>query len=200
MGPHAECAGSALAEGGSVSISFIVPTIGKPTLAATLASIECWPGDEILLVGDPPDAFRFVVGAGPHVRFIPCPRGNDWGHAERNFATPLARGKYLAHIDDDDVYAPGTRAVMQDAIERTPDRPIIFRMRFPCGITLWQDEEVRCGNLGTPCFLIPNVPEKLGRWESYVGGDCAHLQNSKWTAEDYVWRPEVIALLGHDIG
>jgi hypothetical protein len=34
-------------------ISFIVPTIGRPSLAKTLASIECWPGDEVLLVGSP---------------------------------------------------------------------------------------------------------------------------------------------------
>lgn len=178
-------------------ITFIVPTIGKPSLAATLASIETRPGDEILVVGEECVIPMLPIRDG--LRFVQCPRGNDWGHAERNFATPLARGRYIAHIDDDDVYAASTRMLMQDAIERTPDRPVIFRMRFPNGITLWQDEEVRCGNLGTPCFLIPNVPEKLGRWESYVGGDCAHLQNSKWTAADYVWRPEVIAHLGHNI-
>lgn len=182
-------------------ITFIVPTIGKPSLAATLASIETWPGDEILVVSDMALNLHMqsFIRDRPEIKCIHCPPGGDWGHKERNFATPLARGRYIAHIDDDDVYAASTRMLMQDAIERTPDRPVIFRMRFPNGITLWQDEEVRCGNLGTPCFLIPNVPEKLGRWESYVGGDCAHLQNSKWTAADYVWRPEVIAHLGHNI-
>jgi hypothetical protein len=89
---------------------------------------------------------------------------------------------------------------MADAISQTPNRPVIFRMQFPCGIVLWQDPNVRCGNLGTPCFLIPNVPEKLGTWMPYVGGDCAFLETSGWQAEDYVWRPEIIALLGHNIG
>lgn len=173
-------------------ISFIVPTIGRSSLTKTLASIELLPGDEILVVGNVRD------GVSGQVRYISCPLGGDWGHAERNFATPLARCRYLAHIDDDDTYAKGTRARMAEAIAETPGRPILFRMRYPNGITLWEKPEIRCGNVGTPMFLIPNRPTMLGRWESFVGGDCAFLESSKWRAEDYVWRPEVVALLGHN--
>ncbi len=175
-------------------ISFIVPTVGRPSLAKTLASIECLPGDEIIVIGNP----GRVDHAFAHV--VRCSPGGDWGHAERNFAMPLARCRYIAHIDDDDVYAPGTRALMADAIIKTPGRPIIFRMRFPNGVTLWQEPVIRCGNLGTPCFLHPNMPTKLGTWQPFVGGDCAFLESSKWKAEDYVWRPEIIAHLGHNIG
>ncbi len=178
----------------AIMISFIVPTVGRPSLAKTLASIECLPGDEILVVGNPGRIDH------PFARVVSCPPGGDWGHTERNFATPLARCRYIAHIDDDDVYAPGTRAIMADAIRTTPGRPIIFRMQFPCGITLWQDPTIRCGNLGTPCFLIPNRPAMMGQWAPQVGGDYLFLQSSKWKAEDYVWRPEVIAHLGHNIG
>jgi glycosyltransferase involved in cell wall biosynthesis len=135
----------------------------------------------------------------PQIRFIPCAPGGDWGHTERNFATPLARGQYIAHIDDDDVYAPGAKELMVDAISKADGRPIIFRMQFPNGITLWQDPNIRCGNVGTPMMLMPNRPTMFGKWEPYVGGDCAFLQSCKWKAEDYIWRPEVIALLGHNI-
>ncbi len=175
-------------------ISFLVPTIGRPSLLQTLASIETWPGDEILIVGEqmPTD--------DPRCRFVECARGNDWGHAERNYATPMANGRYLAHIDDDDVYVPGTRALMQNAIETTPDRPVLFRMKFPCGITLWEEPALRCGNMGTPCILIPNVPEKLGTFGSFVGGDTNYLETMKWPQSEIVWRPEVIALLGHNVG
>jgi hypothetical protein len=173
-------------------ITFIVPTVGRPSLIQTLNSIECWPGDEILIVSN---GFRVN---DPRARFIDCKPGGDWGHTERNFATPFAKGQYIAHIDDDDIYAHGTRALMEDAIQQAVDKPILFRMRFPNGITLWNEKVIRCGNVGTPMMLVPNAPEKLGTWESFVGGDCAFLESSKWLPSEYVWRPEVIALLGHN--
>lgn len=170
-------------------ISFLVPTIGRPSLARTLESIETWPGDEILVIGE-------VSGVSdPRVRCIPCAPGGDWGHTERNYASPLATGRYLAHIDDDDIYACGTRALMADAIEKTPDRPVLFRMKLPNGITLWENQELRCGNVGTPMILIPNVQEKLGQFRPFVGGDWAYLDEMKWPKEDIVWRPEIIALI-----
>lgn len=178
-------------------ISFIVPTLGRPSLLATLKSIECWPGDEILVVGNVKENVQ-VETSGHRVKYIQHLPGGDWGHTERNFATPLARGQYIAHIDDDDVYAHGTRAAMEDAIRTAPGRPSIFRMQFPNGITLWQEPVIRCGNLGTPCFLIPNRPTMLGTWGSFVGGDCHFLETSKWAANEYNWRPEIIALLGHN--
>lgn len=179
-----------------MSVTYIVPTIGRASLARTLESIECFPGDEVLVVGSLPS----ISIDHSFVRFVSCPAGRDWGHAERNHATPLAKGRYIAHIDDDDVYVPGTRALMEDAMRMAPGYPIIFRMQFPCGIVLWKEPEIRCGNLGTPCFLIPNRPTMLGTWGSFVGGDCHFLETSKWKAEDYIWREEVIALLGHNIG
>ncbi len=149
-----------------------------------------------MLVGD--EALRPGLGrilGERDVTFVSCPPGRDWGAAERNFATPLAACRYVAHMDDDDVYAPGTRELMQHVIEMAPGRPALFRMRFSNGITLWQEQAVRCGNVGTPMMLIPNVPEKLGSWGSFVGGDCAFLESMKWGRDEIVWRPEVIALI-----
>lgn len=175
-------------------ISFIVATLGRPSLRATLRSIETLPGDEILVVGHAEPHYL----QRPCIRFLPCPPGGDWGHAERNYATPLARGQYVAHIDDDDTYVPGTRHLLEHAIRQTPGRPVLFRMRYPNGITLWSDPVLRCGNVGTPMMLIPNRPTMLGNWGSFVGGDCHFLETMKWTPDDIVWRPEVIALLGHN--
>lgn len=173
-------------------ITFLVPSLGRPSLRATLDSIETWPGDEILVVGSMGDV------VDPRVRLLPCEPGGDWGHTERNLGTPHARGQYIAHIDDDDVYAPGTRAFMADAIRTTPKRPILFRMRYPSGFTLWLEPQLIFGNVGTPMMLIPNVPERLGVWGSFHGGDHAFLAGSKWIPSEFVWRRETIALLGHD--
>lgn len=173
-------------------ITFIVPTVGRPSLRSTLRSIETRPGDEILVIGN-------VVGLNdPRCTYVHCPPGKDWGHTERNLATPMARCRYIAHIDDDDMYVPGTRALMADAIEKTPGRPVLFRMQYPNGITLWRDEKVYCGNVGTPMFLIPNMPTRLGIWQSFVGGDCAFLEGCKWKAEEFVWRSEITVALGHN--
>jgi hypothetical protein len=181
-----------------MTITTIVPTVGRASLVDTLRSIELWPGDEIIVIGNVHNAI-VQHDNGSVTRYVYHPRGGDWGHTERNVAMPLVRTQYMAHIDDDDMYDYGTRALMEDAARQAPDRPTIFRMRFPNGLTLWADREVRCGNLGTPCFLIPNDPQMLGKWGSFVGGDCQFLETSKWPLDDYNWREEVIALLGHNV-
>lgn len=181
-------------------ISFIVPTIGRASLADTLQSIECWPGDEILVVGTfVCGRCRQLIDADPRIRLIPYPPGHDWGSAERNHAMPFARGRYLSFMDDDDTYAPGSRALMADAIRETPERPLLFRMQYPDGRTLWRDPIVRFGNVGTPMIVVPNVPARLGIWGSFVGGDLAFLETTGWYRSEIVWRPEVIALIGDNV-
>jgi len=175
-------------------ITFIVPTVGRPSLRSTLRSIEMWPGDEIIVIGK----VEGLNGSNPAVRYVPCPPGGDWGHTERNVATPMARCRYIAHIDDDDIYVPGHRALMADAIDKAPGRPTLFRMQYPNGITLWRDPKIYCGNVGTPMFLIPNMPTRLGTWQPFVGGDCAFLEGCKWDADEIVWRPEITVSLGHN--
>lgn len=179
-------------------ISFIVPTLGRDSLIKTLTSINPRPGDEVIVIGSVEQMTSYDEEKDVAFRFIPHPPGGDWGHTERNFAAGLALCPYIAHIDDDDWYAPEARALMADAIETTPGRPVLFRMRYPNGITLWDRPELRCGNVGTPMILIPNVPEKLGQFRPFVGGDCAYLEEMKWDRSEIVWRPEIIALLGHN--
>lgn len=179
-------------------ITFIVPTIIRPSLSATLRSIQTMPGDEILIVGDGVTRKLESYKRHSEITLLDCPPGNDWGHAERNYAQTRAKCRYIAHIDDDDVYVPGARSLMGDAITKTPGKPILFRMQYPNGITLWDQPELRCGNVGTPMMLIPNRPTMLGTWGSFVGGDCHFLETSKWKPEEFVWRPEIVALLGHN--
>lgn len=175
-------------------ISFILPTIGRPTLARTLNSIQCWPGDEVIIVGQP----GRVDIEGKHAQLLTCPPGGDWGNTERNVAMTVARNPYLAFIDDDDWYVPEARDLMEDAIERTPDQLVLFRMQFPSGLRLWGEPVLRSGNVGSPMILIPNDPARLGRWPLRVyEGDFGFLQQCRY---EISWRPEVIAFIGRDIG
>jgi len=170
------------------TITFIIATTGRPSLAQAIQSVELWPGDELIVIGN------VEARTDGQIRYVPCEPGRDWGSTERNRATPLARGAYLAHLDDDDAYVPGTRALMADAIAETPGRPVLFRMRYENGNTLWHVPYLERGNVGTPMMLIPNVPDRLGQWgERQDCGDYCFLTTMRWAADEIVWRPEVIA-------
>lgn len=193
--------------GEAVTISLLIPTVSRPTLARTLRSVkdQDWrPGDEVILIGDGPqsvaaelwEAFdlpgRFLQVAGP---------SKDWGHTPRNviqaggpfYARPV--GSHLMAIDDDDELEPGAVAIVRDVIEANPGRPIIFRMGdFPeDGRYLWEIPVLREGNIGTPMFVPPNDPGKLGKYAPRYGGDFDFVRDTcKHYPEGPVWRPEII--------
>lgn len=174
-------------------ITYVIPTTGRPSLREALDSIECWPGDEILVVGSLGDV------VDPRVKFLPMAMGGDWGHTERNYAKPFARGRYLVNLDDDDTLAPGSRSMIEAGIEQAKGRPIIFRMQYPNGFTLWIDHQIVSGNVGTPMMVFPNDREKLGHWGNCYTGDFEFLRTCKWAPDDYVWNESVLALIGHDV-
>ena len=174
------------------TISFVVPTIGRPSLQATLTSIEQRVGDELLVMQHNPP-------------------GGNWGNAERQHGQDIAKCDYLAFIDDDDVYVPHHRQMMAAAIWENPGKPLIFRIQYPNGSKLWRPSmwpgrppQIKNGNLSSQMFLFPNDRTKLAGW----------LQTPKWRgrASDFyfasstgwgnrygfVWREEVTVLMGHD--
>lgn len=177
-----------------MTVSFIVPTIGRASLAQTLASIEARAGDEVIVIGGGPHA---VQGA----RHIACPQGRDWGCTERTLGIAHARGDYLAFIDDDDVYLAGHREAMARAMLAAPAVPCVFRMRYPVsGSILWYEPALKVGNVSTQMFLIPNDRARLGQWTGRREGDFDFLATSKWAPSTIAWRSDVIAQLGHEDG
>lgn len=164
------------------TISFIIPTIERASLKDTLDSIKPWPGDEVLVIRHS-DRHKGI-----------------YGNAERQEGVNKAKCDYLAFMDDDDVYAPGARDIMDRAIkESTGNNPILFRMQYPSGRVLWQKRWVKSGNVSTQMILVPNKKEMFSDWDlNHRWADFQFINRWHWPAKQITWRPEIIALIGHD--
>ncbi len=164
------------------SISFVIPSLNRPSLHRTIASIERWPDDEILVEFD-------------------IPRSNRWGNDQRNKAIKRAEGDYLAFIDDDDWYVKGHRQIMQDAINENEGKPILFQMQYPEGRVLWEEKEVKPGNVSTPMILVPNIKGMIYHWEGARNmADFIFINKWKWHKNQIVWKEQVLVNLGHADG
>ena len=163
------------------TISFIIPTTGRESLKKTIDSIEKWSGDEVLVIQHKPPS-------------------KNWGNAERQEGTDKAKCDYLAFIDDDDIYVQGHREMMHNALEEnTKDYPVMFKMKYPNGRILWEEKKIKCGNIGAPMFLVPNIKANLHRWEpARSAADFIFADKWLWPAKLTIWREEIIAILGHD--
>jgi GT2 family glycosyltransferase len=123
--------------------------------------------------------------------------GGDFGYTARRRGMELATGSHLAFLDDDDAYTE--RAVEFFRRFAHGDRPVIFKMQHPSHGILWRTQQLEFGNVGTPMFLVPNKPSKLGEWEPHApglpepGGDFTFISGCAEQMGEPIWRPEVVA-------
>lgn len=190
-----------------VTLTVVIATISRPTLARALASLrsqEWRPGDEVLLVGDGPQPIAACLWEqfGLPGRYIELPRSPkpDWGHTPRNRVLDrrLATGSHLMALDDDDEYLPGAIAAARAALTLAPDRPHLFRADFGSmgwGL-LWRDREIRVGNVSTCLFACPNDPDRLARYDTTIyAGDHAFIRETCGLYPNGpVWREEVVCV------
>lgn len=159
-----------------VTLTVVIPTIGRNSLGRAIRS--AFDADEIIVVPN---------------------QHGDRGYRARNEGMARASGTGIVFGDDDDVFAPGAIGLFKEALRHNPDRPTIFKMRYHHGAELWKTEWLAFGNVGTPMFVVPNIPEKLGEWRPHsgsdTGGDFMFLQGCCQKMGDPVWRPEVVALI-----
>lgn len=182
-----------------VRLSIVIPTLGRPTLEATLAS--CADADEIVVVLDTAQGGSLPCELPSNVILHEGNFGVRGGHAGRAHGITLATGTHLAFFDDDDVYVPGAIDVMRDA---ACDLPVIFRIDHDAHGVIWRDPNIWFGNVTTQQYLVPNRPQLFGEWTPIrpdwpqPGGDCSFI---KQTVENFVgveWREEVIAVMRPD--
>lgn len=186
------------------SITIIVPTLGRPTLHATLGSFaeSLTDEDQVVVVAD--GALRSVREIVEDFDFhyngewiyhwrADFPAGN-WGHPLRNNILNWGiQTDYVWTIDDDDAAAPGAL----DALRSAEGPWTIFRMQFgpghPAnGITCWREPYLRYGDIGTPMILARPCAARFGnRYE----GDWDYAQELQAEYGDPAWDERVIALI-----
>lgn len=148
-----------------VSLSFILPTCGRPTLPLLIESIlpQLGPQDEICVVGDGKQLLaRGLPNDDPRISYSEFPGGYK-GNPQRDIASRRARGTHLCFVDDDDALIAGSVERIRRAVSPRDvcGRPHIFRIpliRPGCPPT--------AGSIGGVMFVPPNDPSRLPSWES----------------------------------
>jgi glycosyltransferase involved in cell wall biosynthesis len=175
-------------------LSVIIPSIGRETLADAVAS--CAGADEVVIVMDG----QAPLPAIPPTAAVIFDRvsGGDHGYTARTRAMALATGTHLCFLDDDDEFTPGAIDLFRAA---ATNRPVIFRMEHPDYGVLWREPELRFSNVGTPMFLVPNDPDRLGVWAPFAdglaepGGDFTFISGCAKKMGGVIWREEVVAVV-----
>lgn len=196
-----------------VSLSVVIPTLGRSSLTRTLKSVvpQLQNGDELIVVadtaGDVWNARRALMRCRRllHAKYafshLASGPGNEegQGYAQREFGVRYADKTHMVFIDDDDVYTEGALELFREA---ACDRPVIFRMQHPYLGVVWSDPVLRFGNVGTPMFVVPNKKMKLGEWKAHtvmdgkpVGGDYEFIRGTIENLGEPIWREEIVAIV-----
>lgn len=105
-------------------VSVIVPTYNRPEwLRETLQSVlaQTYPNFEIIVVNDAgPDVTHIIdaLNEEGRIRLITHERNKGLG-AARNTGVRAANGKYIAYLDDDDIFLPNHLATLVSHLEAT---------------------------------------------------------------------------------
>ena len=142
-------------------LGYIVPTIGRETLAETLASIPDDCLSDVLVVCDDPLRAEWVIPlveeSGPkfHVCVNPDgPTGNP-GHTILHRYAGCLNAAYICYLADDDVAMPGALEMANKIIESMPYPPAVVIANTLYGDrAIPGDEEPRYGILDATSIVI----------------------------------------------
>ena len=150
--------------------SVLLPTHARAdviglALRSVLAQSE---GDfELLVVGDgaePGTAEAVLSPADPRIRWFDLPKAPGFGYVNRNLALAEARGRYVAHMTDDDLILPDhlarLRALLDGGAVLAATRAIWVSTDgigcpFPTNLHLPDEAAAfrdRCNSTPSPCF------------------------------------------------
>jgi glycosyltransferase involved in cell wall biosynthesis len=181
-----------------MTLSIIIPTCGRSSLRRTLLSLvpQLLEGDQVLVIGDGEQPNSAIICQEFGVCYVDGVETGCFGNRQRQAGMALATGDYLLFIDDDDVYVPQALSVVRLAIAEHPDRPMLFQFIDKNGAVIWQQQEVKEGNISTAQIVFPNRSTQLGVWQDRYEGDFDFVRSTldKWPGGDQavVWRPNIL--------
>jgi len=198
-----------------VRLSIVVPTLNRPTLAATLASFGpagLTSSDEVIVVwgdgSDPSEAVaRSRVPCSVRVLHAKADRP-DYGNTQKTAGMRASKGTHVCFMDDDDVYNVDGCSRIRAALSLDRTLPHLFRISLPKGHDgnrgiVWRDKKVRYTNVSTLGIVVPNDPRlpswpvrkpngNLTRWGN-TGNDAEFALECEKIWGKFVFRDELVA-------
>jgi glycosyltransferase involved in cell wall biosynthesis len=116
------------------SVTFIIPTLGRPTLKRTIQSLQAQhnPNWEAIIIFD--GLTPQPLTTDPRLRMIEIPKTGRYNHAGevRNQGMKYVTTEWMAFVDDDDTLTPDYVDRLLEESQRKADlTTVIFRMYDP---------------------------------------------------------------------
>jgi hypothetical protein len=175
-----------------MSISILISTIGKDSLIDMLNSLkgQLSENDHLYIIADGSDYHENVKSIISNFIDYVCNLEviyeNDnkgyWGHGIRNKYQGLLKGDYILHADDDDIYIDGSIDIIKKSIIENTGKMLFFKFyhNFSKNEYFWRVPVLMLNNIGTPCGVVPNIPDSMGKWGYRYGGDFDFYKSCKF--------------------
>jgi glycosyltransferase involved in cell wall biosynthesis len=207
-------------------VSVVIPTLHRPNLlrrAVASALAQTWSAVEVIVIIDGIDpATRATLAAIADPRLIVLQNERSQGPGvARNTAARVARGTWLAFLDDDDEWLPDKLVRQLEGI--SSHHPVILscrcRVQTPSGTYIWPrrlpepNEPVDAylfgrrsllrgeAYLATPTFVLPTwLFHRSGFGNSWQYEDTTLLlRATRRESAVIIMRPEVLAIIHADV-
>jgi hypothetical protein len=116
-----------------INVTFIIPTIGRPTLEKTIRSLQQQTCINWLAIIIFDNVIPAIENNDPRILFIICNKlGEESNHAGRvrNYGMNFVKTQWIAFLDDDDSLSPNYVEKFHEEILNYSTDVIIFRMHF----------------------------------------------------------------------
>jgi hypothetical protein len=166
----------------------LIATGGRESLQMMLNSLktELKSNDAITVVFDGPNAKEKSKFHESWLQGFTCkvtileqiPNLGFWGHGIRNKYQEKLNPKttFVLHGDDDDIYVKGSFDKLRNQCKNSRTL-YIARMQTKDKIIPDSSNELKVGNIGTPCGIVPSQFCGQSKWEHEYGGDGKYYIN-----------------------